>query len=279
MSLRASNKKQLQLVPLYLAITFAVIVFVLPIFWMLSFSLRSTEMAFEPTLWPTKPTLAQFASLLTKKDIGVPLFNSFKVALASTCLSLALALFAGYGLSRSRSRMVTPLLLFVVSSKVFPGVLLAIAYFTLMTRIGAYDTHWSLILIDAMYVLPFSIWMLRNYLGSVPKALDEAAMIDGCSRAGTLFRIILPVSLPGIVATFTYGFLLSWNEYLYALTFVMSNQKKLVTVAMTELIGQWWTNTAQLMAFSAISTIPLMVLFLFIQKYLVQGLVAHVEKG
>jgi len=161
----------------------------------------------------------------------------------------------------------------------FPGVLLAMSYFDILTTFGGFDSLWGLALIDAMYTMPFCVWMMTNYFNSITPAMDEAAMIDGCSRLGVLFRIVLPASAPGVVATITYSFLLSWNEYLFALTFISSNSKKLATVAMTELIGQWWTNTPQLMAFATLATLPLIAAFLLIQRYLVQGLTLGAEKA
>lgn len=256
----------------YLLISAFICFALVPIVWMLWISIRSAANAFDFTLESKAFHFMNYPTVF--RAFYVYFGNSLKVAVTSTALSVILALLAGYGFSRFRFRHKQTLLNYVLLGRMFPPILLALGFFAVIQKIGLYDNLSSVILMDTIYTLPFSVWMIKNYFDAIPHELDEAAMIDGCGRTSVMVRIILPVSLPGVMATAVYCFLLSWNEFLYALTFILSEEKRVVTVAMGDLIGEWGTNYPELMALSALVSVPLMIVFMVVQKFLIQGLAA-----
>ena len=169
-------------------------------------------------------------------------------------------------------------LIFIVGNKMFPPVMLTVAYFFLVTRVKLYDTLFAVILMDTVICLPFAIWMMRNYFDAIPRDLDEAAIIDGTTRLGALLRVVLPVSTPGIAATSIYCFLLSWNEFLYAYTFTQSEENQVTSIKIASLQGQFWTDWPTLLGYSVLFTLPIIILFIVTQRYLVQGLTTGSSK-
>ena len=243
-----------------------------PVLWMFSLSIRPLGETFEPTLLPTNIDLQAYNKILTNPRFRTPFFNSLIVAFFTTLLSLTLALPTAYGLSRYKFRGSKMVLIFIVGNKMFPPVMLTVAYFFLVTRVKIYDTLLAVILMDTVICLPFAIWMMRNYFDTIPRELDEAAIIDGTTRFGALLRVVLPVSTPGIAATSIYCFLLSWNEFLYAYTFTQSEENQVTSIKIASLQGQFWTDWPTLLAYSVLFTLPIIILFIITQRYLVQGL-------
>jgi multiple sugar transport system permease protein len=156
----------------------------------------------------------------------------------------------------------------------FPMVLLSIPYFLIITNYGMYDTYTALIFAYTSFALPFSIIMLRDFISTIPKELDEAAKIDGCGPLKTFFYIIIPPSLPGLIATGVYTFILAWNEFLFAVILTNSVKAKPLTIGIGSLVGEYSTQWNQLMALSILASAPLILAFLFLQKYFLQGLTA-----
>ena len=260
-----------------LTLTVALIM-VAPVFWMISLSIRPLGETFEPTLLPTNIDLQAYNKILTNPRLRTPFFNSLIVAFFTTLLSLTLALPTAYGLSRYKFRGRNMVLIFIVGNKMFPPVMLTVSYFFLVTRVKIYDTLLAVILMDTVICLPFAIWMMRNYFDAIPRDLDEAAIIDGTTRFGALLRVVLPVSTPGIAATSIYCFLLSWNEFLYAYTFTQSEENQVTSIKIASLQGQFWTDWPTLLGYSVLFTLPIIILFIVTQRYLVQGLTTGSSK-
>ena len=168
---------------------------------------------------------------------------------------------------------------FLINLRTFPSIILAIALFAMAGRMGLYNTFTILVLANAMLNLPFATWNNMSILDSVPIELDESAMVDGLGRLRALFQIVLPVAAPGIAGTTAYIFILSWNEYLFATNFISTPEKQLVTTRIASAVTQTNTDYGSLMATSMLATIPLIVLFLLIQKYIVSGLAMGSVKG
>jgi len=249
---------------------------IFPFLWMIWISLRTPANAFTFSLRGPF-TVSNYAAVFRKSARFF--VNSLMVASSSALVSLLFGVPAGYGLSRFRFTGKGLVTYLVVVLRMFPPVLLAIGFFALVTRIRLFDTLLALVILDSLFTLPFVIWMTKAYFDAIPKEIDEAALVDGCSPFGALWRVVLPVSKPGIVAVTIYGFLLSWNEFMFALTFIQSNSNKLATVALSEIMGEWWTNYPELMAMTVLICIPIMLLFIAVQRYIVAGLAASAIKG
>jgi len=249
-----------------------------PVLWMILLSIRPLGETFLPTLWPTRIDLQAYHRILTNPSLRVPFLNSLLVAGSSTALALALGLPAAYGLSRYRFRGSNAILMFFIGNRMFPPVLLTVSYFFLVTRFKLYDSLFAVILMDTVTTLPFAVWMMRNYLDTVPREMDEAAIVDGTTRMGALLRVVFPVSVPGVAATTVYCFLLAWNEFLFAFTFTRSPEYQVTSIKIASLQGQFWTDWPALLGYSVLFVIPIILLFLVMQRYLVQGLAAGSTK-
>ena len=277
-SLSLKDRKIPEIFLVYTLTLTVALIMVAPVFWMISLSIRPLGETFEPTLLPTNIDLQAYNKILTNPRLRTPFFNSLIVAFFSTLLSLTLSLPTAYGLSRYKFRGRNMVLIFIVGNKMFPPVMLTVSYFFLVTRVKIYDTLLAVILMDTVICLPFAIWMMRNYFDSIPRDLDEAAIIDGTTRFGALLRVVLPVSTPGIAATSIYCFLLSWNEFLYAYTFTQSEENQVTSIKIASLQGQFWTDWPTLLGYSVLFTLPIIILFIVTQRYLVQGLTTGSSK-
>lgn len=251
-----------------------------PVLWMVSTSLKDRTELFSdpPLLWPESPSFAAFRSVFTDYPFADYITNSLIVVLTATAISLVFSTLAGYGLSRFRFSGRGAFLGFLLLSQMFPSVMLVIPYFKIMKTAGLLDSRLGLIVTYISFTIPFCTWMMYGYFKSIPRDLDEAASIDGCGPARTFFTVILPLALPGMVATAVYAFITGWNEYLFALILTNSETQKTLPVGIGQLIGQYKVEWNELMAASIYSTIPLMLFFLFLQRYLISSLTAGAVK-
>jgi multiple sugar transport system permease protein len=252
-----------------------------PVFWMVSVSLRANAEIFKiPPAWlPPEPTGEAYGLILGTPAHLRAFANSYAVALAVTAISLALAVLAAYGFSRFDFRGSRLIQFFIVGTQMVPPVSLIIPYFILITTLKLYNTYPGLILTYTAFVLPFATLMLLSYFNTIPPDLEEAAMVDGCTRLQALVRIVLPIVRPGLVATGVYGFLLAWNEFLFAVTLTRSPDMRLVPVALASLAGEHAYQWNVLMAFSVLACLPLFAGFLFFERYLISGLTLGAVKG
>jgi len=242
---------------------------------MISTSLKpSAELLQRPLRWlPDAVTLQHYADLFARTTFLGNMANSLIVASGAVALGLTLSVPAAYAFSRFRFFGRRVLLLKFLVINMFPVVLLIIPLFVLMRQFGRLDTYMALIIGHGTFTLPFAVWMMASYMQAIPTELDEAAMIDGCSRVGALARVVLPLVLPGIITTGIYIFITSWNEYLYALMLAGEDVRTL-TVALQLLIGEFDIQWGMLTAGGTVTALPVTILFLFIQRRLVSGLTA-----
>jgi multiple sugar transport system permease protein len=254
-----------------------------PILWMLSSSLKPYDEVFSlPPNWiPEHPTIDAYKEIWTVARFSRLFLNSSIIAIGTATISTFAGLFAAYGLSRFRRKMKIAnfLLTFILLTQMFPEVLLITPYFKLMSQFGLINTYWALIAACVSFALPFSTWLLLGFLDSVPRSLDEAATIDGCSHLGTFFRIIVPLSKPGIFATIIFAFLLGWKSFLFPLVLSTTWSMYVVPVGIASFSAQHTIAWNQLMAAAVLATIPGILLFIFVEKYLVQGLTSGAVKG
>ena len=188
--------------------------------------------------------------------------------------TLVLGATAAYALARFRFAGQRAVLMFLITTQMFPLVLLCIPYFRIFITLGLYDTRTSLVIVYLTFTLPFCILMLRSYFLNIPREMEEAAMVDGCSRLGAIFRMLLPLSYPAFIGAGLYTFLLAWNEFLFAVVLIESWENRVLTMAIYSLMAEFVTDWNTMMAFSVLASLPLVVAFVFLQKYMVQGMTA-----
>jgi multiple sugar transport system permease protein len=266
---------------IYSILVVATAVMLFPVAWMLTVSVRpNVEVMKIPPQWiPTVFTLAPYARVLDSPRYLRTFVNSYFVALVVTAFSLGVGALAAYALARFRFRGQRSVIMFLIITQMFPLILLCIPYFQIVVRLGLYDTLTSLILVYTTFTLPFCILMLRSYFAQIPKEMEEAAMVDGCSRLGAIARTLLPLSFPALVGAGLYTFLLAWNEFLFAVVLIESWEKRVITIAIYSLLAEFVTEWSMMMAFSVLASAPLVVAFIFLQRYVVQGMTAGAIKS
>jgi len=262
-------------VPVLLIVAFALA----PYVWMVLTSLKpQSEVTQTPiTYLPASPTLEHYAELFQRTSFAGNLVNSLIVACGAVALGLALSVPASYAFSRFRFAGRKVLLVQFLVINMFPIVLLIIPLFVLMRQLGLLDTYVALIAGHGTFTIPFAVWMMTSYMNAIPAELDEAAMIDGCSRLQTIWRVVLPLAAPGIATTAIYVFVTSWNEYLYAMM-LSGNEVRTVTVALQLFIGEFTIQWGLLTAGGTLVALPVTILFLLVQRRLVGGLTAGAVK-
>ena len=252
----------------------------IPFAWMLSTSLKTEAEAFRipPTWIPLEPTIESYIGIWVRKNFGIYFLNSTIISLATAILSTFFGALAGYGFSRFLFRGRKFLIGFFLATQMLPGVLLVGPYFKIMSRLGLYDTRTGLIIAFLTICLPFSTWMMKGFIDKVPQELDQSAMVDGCSRIGLFFKIVLPIVAPGMVATILFAFLLAWGDLLWALCLTSSENMITVTLGIARTVGEFRIIWPMLMAGSLVGGMPAILLYIFLQRLLVQGLTAGAVK-
>ncbi|MHB0885219.1 MAG: carbohydrate ABC transporter permease [Bacillota bacterium] len=253
----------------------------LPFLWMIFTSVKppAEVMQAPPTFWPHTWSFASYVQVWTTGHFFVYFINSILVAGLTTLFSMALATLAGYGFARYRMPGGHTMLMTILFTQMFPTILLAVPFYVLMRQTHLLDTLGGLIIVYTTFALPLCTWTMRNYFLTVPVELDEAALVDGCTPVSALWRVIIPVAAPGMVAASIFSFILAWNEFMFANTFINTERLRTLPVGLQALIGEYSTDWGLLMAGSVITTIPIVLFFLLVQKHLVSGLAAGSVKG
>jgi ABC-type glycerol-3-phosphate transport system permease component len=244
---------------------------VYPTAWVLLASFRTPETMFASSGFAF--TLDNYRKLLASEFAGA-ILNSLLLCLASVMVSTFVSVIAAYVFSRKRFRWKSLIFGSVMLGQTFPWIILVTPVFILFARMGLLNSHLGMIFVYVAVSIPFSIYLLVGYLESIPRSLDEAAIIDGCSQFEVIWRIIFPIMLPGIVATATYAFLLCWSEYLFALAFLTDTSKKTMPLLLAGYFGENVVEWGNVMAGSALTTIPTLLLFLPLQARMTSGLAA-----
>jgi multiple sugar transport system permease protein len=261
----------------------ALLVFVclFPFLWMGLSSIKQLNELYTipPQWWPDHPTLANYYKVLFESRIPRYFLNSVIISVGSTGLALILAVFAANGFARFRFRGQSFWQACILVGQLLPTAAIIVPLFITLKVLGLVNTYWGLILVYMIITLPLSVWMLTSYFRAIPRELDEAAVIDGASRVGILLRIILPLSLPGIVAVLVYSFITTWNEFIFALCFATDSSVKTLPIGLAEFSTEFNTDWGAVMAASMVMTVPIALLFLVFQKFFVGGLTAGATKG
>ena len=270
-------------IALYLAATVVVVVSVFPFIYAVSTSLKTGSALFEPVLWPSSLTLGNYVSLFTvaEQPFGRHIVNSVLVSVLVVALSPFLGVTAAYALGRISFKGRGLLLTAVLAVSMFPQVAVLAGMFELIRFLGLYNKALGLVLPYMIFTLPFTVWVLTTFMKQLPKELEEAAIMDGCSPWRIIKDVFLPLLWPALVSTGLLAFIAAWNEFLFALTFVLDNNERTVPVSIALISGASkydipWGN---IMAASVLVTLPLLVLVLVFQKKIVSGLTAGAVKG
>ncbi len=260
----------------------ALLVFALaPLYWIAVTAFKSEGQIVmrDHDLWPTPWTLEQFGDLFATKPFGRWYLNTVLVSLASTAVALVCAALAGYALARLRFRGAQGFTVTVLLTYVMPGALLFIPLYQLLIGIRLNDSLWSLILTYPTFTLPFATWLLTGYFSSIPVELEEAALVDGCTRIQALRRVVLPLARPGLLAVALFTLSNAWNEFLFAFVFITKDDYKTLPVGMQSMITGDVVPQGQLAAASLLVSIPVVIMYAFGQRFLTEGLTAGAVKG
>ena len=259
---------------------------VMPLAWMLLTSIKSgfAALQFPPQWWPAEPTLASYQKLLDPQNsVGADFlrffWNSLVVSTLTTILAVVVAVPAAYAFSRFTFPGRNFLFFAALLRNMFPAVIFLVPLFILMRWLGLVNTHGSLILTYLTFGLPLAIWLLKGFYDNIPIQLEQAARIDGATRFRAFLLIVMPLSTPGIIATAIYTFILAWNEYIYAYTFLTKNEQLTLPVGIQRFFSENTTDWPGLMAASFMMSVPVVVLFLLLQRYFVKALTEGAVKS
>jgi N,N'-diacetylchitobiose transport system permease protein len=251
-----------------------------PVYWMLNTAFKPAKDAIdpEPGLLPTSITFANFGRALDIADFWGPVGRSLVVSLTVVVIGIVVGMLAALAISRFAFRGRKVVIVGILAVQMVPLVAMIIPVFLLLNDLGQYDRLTGLIITYLTFILPFTVWTLRGFIVNIPRELEEAAMVDGCSRTTAFIRVVFPLLAPGMVATSVYGFIQAWNEYLYALM-LMSQQNQTATVWLGNFTTKHGTEYAPMMAGSTMMAVPIVVLFLLVQRKMAAGLTAGAVKG
>ncbi|MFD3501024.1 carbohydrate ABC transporter permease [Streptomyces sp. NPDC058676] len=251
-----------------------------PVYWMLNTAFKPAKDAIDPdpSVLPTGLTLANFSRALNIADFWGPVGRSLVVSLAVVVIGMVVGMLAALAISRFAFRGRKIVIVGILAVQMVPLVAMIIPVFLLLNDLGQYDRLTGLIITYLTFILPFTVWTLRGFIVNIPKELEEAAMVDGCSRTGAFVRVVFPLLAPGMVATSVYGFIQAWNEYLYALM-LLSQKNQTATVWLGNFTTKHGTEYAPMMAGSTMMAVPIVVLFLLVQRKMAAGLTAGAVKG
>jgi multiple sugar transport system permease protein len=283
----ASGMEYLQSLPrrwvtLYIPVGVFLFVLLFPFYWMVMTSFKSNEelvsKAANP-FWIVKPTLAHFEKLLFRTEYPQWLWNTIVISTAATFISLFAAVLAAYAIERLRFKGARHVGLSIFFAYLVPPSILFIPLALIVFKLGLFDSTWALILTYPTFLIPFCTWLLMGYFRTIPYELEECALIDGATRWQIMVKIMLPLAVPGLISAGIFAFTLSWNEFIYALTFISSSENKTVPVGViTELVEGDVYHWGSLMAGALLGSVPVAVLYSFFVEYYVSGMTGAVKE-
>ncbi len=256
------------------------LVILLPFFWMVSVSLKPPTEAFAipARLWPENPTLENYVTAF-RPEFRTYFVNSIIVSLSTVVITVTLALFAAYAFTRAQFRVLSLIMTLVIVTQMFPASAIIIPIYKMMKAADLLNTYASLIIAYVTVTLPVAIWMLRGFMANLPVTLEEAAAIDGAGPLRTFFEIVVPLCRPGIMATTVFVLIVTWQEFLFALSFTSTKEMRTLPVGVNDFIGQYGIRYGELMASSVLISLPVIIIFFVLQRQFVAGLTAGAVKG
>jgi multiple sugar transport system permease protein len=268
--------------PFAILLTVLLLLFLLfPFFVMLSTMLKSSQEVYQtpPTWLPKKPQFINLVRLWKEFDFGVFFKSSLIIAFGTTILNSLVTVPAAYAVARLRFVGRKAILYLFLVIQMFSPLIVLISLFKTMAALKLLDTYLGLVLANTVFTIAFTIWMMNGYFRSIPMEIEEAALIDGCTRVQTITRIMIPIAVPGLVTTMIYSFIAAWNEFLFGLTFIQSREKMPLVLSLYNFVGRWTTQWELLNAAAFVALIPVLVLFYIIERRLVAGLAGGAIKA
>lgn len=276
------RRKAIRLLVIYPLASLAALVSLLPIIWMVKTSFESPEFVFSSRIqfWPIEFTLQNYQNVLSNPFamIGRSTLNTVIVATLSTLLSIAITATAGYAMSRFEFRGKVLFGMYLLLFYMIPRTLLLIGMFVMLAKLGLINSHMGLVLTYAALGIPLATWWLKGCFDAIPLEIEEQGMIDGCNRLGALWRLVVPLALPGIAAVAMFQFIEAWNEFMMALTIIQSNELMLLSVRIVNFLSYQRIDWGPVTAFSVMVALPAVILFAFMQRSMVAGLMAGFTK-
>lgn len=257
-----------------LAILFLLALVAAPFYWIFSASIKSPQeiIARTPTFFPQSFTWQHYEKLLRSSAYPTYLWNSILVALGTMAITVTLSVLAAYGLYRTRFPGRRAIFRIILVTYAFPGVLLLIPLYTMMSALGLIDRLAALIIVNVTFASPFAVWMLQAFFRTIPSELEEAAALDGATRLQVMLRIILPLSAPGVASIAIFAYIMSWTEYMFASVLIVSDAHRTLPVGLAGIIGQYQIDWGLLLAGATLTTLPVIVLFSLVGRHFVEGL-------
>jgi multiple sugar transport system permease protein len=279
--MRDRRLRWLRRLPLYAALAVLCGLVFFPVYWMLLTSIRPTRytMNYPPRFWPEEIRWTAYLELFQTIPMATWLGNTLFVSIGTTVVCLAISIFGAYALSGFRWHGRGTFGFALLSTQMLPEALLVIPIFIIFRRLGLIDTLQGLVVADSAFVIPIGVWILKGFFDTIPREVCEAALVDGCSRMGVLRRIILPLSLPALVAVGVVAFFEGWSEYLFASTFITTAQLRVTSVGLALFIGELATPVELVLASATVFTVAPVAFYLAMQRYIVGGLTGGAVKG
>ncbi|MGI6172989.1 MAG: carbohydrate ABC transporter permease [Christensenellales bacterium] len=264
-----------------LVLTTFLLIVIFPFYWLFQTSFKSARdiAQFPPTYWPNPFTFENYATIFQMQNFGRYMLNSTAVSLVGSFSSVLIGLLGAYALARFTFRLKSKILLFYLITQMIPGFLGLAAMYTMLTKFNMQDKLTTLMILYTVMLIPYCTITLRGFFAQVPRALEEAAQIDGCSRISALFKVIFPIIMPGISATFMFSFVQCWNEVFSAVMYINKSSNYTIPVALNSLVLKYDVKWGELSAGAVLSIIPSIAMFAFAQKYIASGLVSGAVKG
>lgn len=274
-----TDRDRISKATLLVLVVITTLVVVFPFYWMFVNALQSGagRFAYPVRYFPDNWAFISFGTVIRHTAVGTWLLNSFVVSSAASAAALVLGSWGAYAISRFRSGGVKTVSYLILATQMMPPVVLMIPLFVIVRQMGLVDTLYSLVLVNAIFTLPVTTWMLKSIFDSIPIELEEAGMVDGCTRMGVLWRITIPIAIPGFIAAGLFAFIASWDEYMFARTVITTPRFWVGTIGIVSFIGEWQAPWDQINAAAFLFTLVPVALFLLVQKYFIVGIVGGVK--
>lgn len=274
------RRKPYQTVALYVAVIFTTVMIASPFIWLIITALKPYQeiYGFPINYIPKKPTLEHFEYVF-QLDFGRYFANSVIVSGGAAILTVLIALLPAYATAKFDFLAKQPTLLSILVCQMFPQIVFVIPFFLILSRLGLIDSFFGVMVAYLPFTTPVAVWLTRNFFIEVPVGIEEAAMIDGCSRFETFIRVVLPLALPGIAAVGIYSFLFAWSELMFSRSYLSTMSMQTIPVFLSLFVGQYQTRWGPLFAGSVVASIPPILVFGFLQKYFIRGLTSGSVKG